>query len=532
MFICQEIPPSPSPYENERPTAYADRLRFCVRPASAAHKKRFGQYLTSVEVADFMAKMCQPARRAVRVLDPGAGVGILSCALCEALATGPIKPVEIQLEAYETDDRFLAHLVASLAYTREWLRAQGIILKYKVFADDFVMTHANILSDIPQLFPVQKAEKNGFDLIICNPPYFKIPKSDPRAQAAAAVVHGQPNIYALFMAVSASLLNTNGQLIFIIPRSFASGQYFRLFRDRFFGMVQPQAIHLFGSRCEAFSRDEILQENIILLAKRADNWSAQTSDELVEISCSEGVRDLTKSRKRQIPLSDILDFRSKDKILRIPTADEEAAIARMVRSWEGSLHAYGMNISTGPVVPFRAVPLLFKSGNATETPAPLLWMQNVSSMRVQWPAKARGKEQYIVINDDSRPLLVANNNYVLLRRFSAKEARRRLVAAPFLAKQLDSPFIGLENHLNYVYRPHGSLSEEEAFGLAALLNSALLDTYFRTFNGNTQVSATEVRAMPLPPLSAITEIGRRVMASAKDIDEIDAITADVLHSRS
>jgi hypothetical protein len=34
-------------------------------------------------------------------------------------------------------------------------------------------------------------------------------------------------------------------------------------------------------------------------------------------------------------------------------------------------------------------------------------------------------------------------------------------------------------------------------------------TYFRVVNGNTQVSATELRAMPLPPLKLIVEIGRR-----------------------
>jgi adenine-specific DNA-methyltransferase len=56
----------------------------------------------------------------------------------------------------------------------------------------------------------------------------------------------------------------------------------------------------------------------------------------------------------------------------------------------------------------------------------------------------------------------------------------------------------------------GEMSENEALGLSALLNTELLDTYFRVSSGNTQVSATELRAMPLPSYEMIVSIGQRV----------------------
>lgn len=142
-------------------------------------------------------------------------------------------------------------------------------------------------------------------------------------------------------------------------------------------------------------------------------------------------------------------------------------------------------------------------------------------MRVEWPVAARNKSQHIADNEQSRYLLVKNRNYVLLRRFSAKEAARRLVAAPLIANSLTASFVGLENHLNYIHRRKGELSEQEAFGLAALLNSELIDTYFRTFNGNTQVSATELRALPLPPLTLIENLGEKVMNDGADLETID-----------
>jgi hypothetical protein len=64
--------------------------------------------------------------------------------------------------------------------------------------------------------------------------------------------------------------------------------------------------------------------------------------------------------------------------------------------------------------------------------------------------------------------------------------------------------------LNYIYRPKGNLSVDEAVGLAALLNLKVIDDYFRTLNGNTQVNATDIRSLPLPNIEVIRRIGHLV----------------------
>jgi len=518
---------TPSLYTNERPTVYADRVgRWYAATVTRGHKQSLGQYLTPVDVATFMSRLCTlTERRHLRVLDPGAGAGVLACALCETLAVSSIRPAALEVVAYEVDPVLAGHLETCLAYIREWLAVRGITLQFTVYRADFVMTHAAALDETPRLLPLPPSEPALFDVVISNPPYLKIPKSDPRARAAAAVVHGQPNLYALFMAVSAALLKPGGELIVISPRSYAAGPYFRRFRERFFGVMRPEVIHLFGSRREAFSRDEVLQENIVLRARRADGWAERLGPETAQISFSAGSRNLAQAQRRDVPLREILDWNSRDKVLRIPVDATDDRTARLVHSWPGNLHAYGLEISTGPVVPFRAVSWLAQHGQVPETHAPLLWMQNVQAMRVVWPTKARGKPQYVQIGPAATPLLVADKNYVLLRRFSAKEQQRRLTSAPLLAGSLGSPYIGLENHLNYIHRPGGSLTEAEAYGLAVLLNSRLLDTYFRIFNGNTQVSATELRATPLPPLEAIVEIGRRALALPNSDETINSLIA-------
>ena len=518
----------PQPFIDERPTEYADRVgRWYGESATDVHKKKYGQYLTPVAVADFMAGLVVFNGDDIRIIDPGAGTGVLACALCEKLSNQQKKPRNIVLVAYEMDHALIPATRGCLDYLKKWLEDRIITFTFTIEAKDFIQANARALDDLQTTFAHIISLEEPFDVAISNPPYFKIPKDDPRARNAASVVHGQPNIYALFMAVSAALLKAGGELVFITPRSYTAGPYFRLFREKFFALVRPEVFHLFGSRIETFSRDEILQENLIIKARRRRQKQKEKDAAHVIISSSRGTGDLTDTIKRVVQLDNVLLPQCKNHIVHIPVSDEDERIAELVASWKGSLHNYGMEISTGPVVPFRSVSFLAEKGTGMETYAPLLWMQNVKPMSAQWPVETR-KQQYIMVTADSLPLLVPDRNYVLMRRFSAKEERRRLVAAPLLAGTLGAPLLGLENHLNYIYRPKGELTPEETYGFAAFYNCRITDTYFRTFNGNTQISATELRNMPIPPIEIIREAGRAIMKNHLSSENAEDLMVSLL----
>ncbi|MBV8452956.1 MAG: hypothetical protein JOZ29_11870 [Deltaproteobacteria bacterium] len=97
------------------------------------------------------------------------------------------------------------------------------------------------------------------------------------------------------------------------------------------------------------------------------------------------------------------------------------------------------------------------------------------------------------------------------------------MAAPWLKNLACCSLLGIENHLNYIYRTDGELTEEEAIGLAALFNTKILDTYFRISSGNTQVSATKLRAMSLPPLDKIILLGHRAKGTNCSGDALEQI---------
>lgn len=513
----------PRPREGERPTAYADRVgEWYAGQATDRQRKVHGLFLTPVQAADFMGGRIKATGPRVRILDPAAGAGILCCAAVEALVLRQLKPDAIELVAYEVDGDLITPLREVLEHLADWCRDRhGATVRARIEATDFILANADAVRPCGLFSSRSQAE--GFDAVIANPPYFKIGKSDPRAAAVPDVVHGQPNIYALFMAVGAALLRAGGDFVFITPRSFTSGPYFRRFRAVFFDMIQPTRVHLFGSRRDAFRRDEVLQENVILFGIRQDRWREVSTGARLAISCSLGVSDLDGAESRELPAGIALDLATVDKVLRLPVCGADDEALAVVDSWPTDLRGLGLDISTGPVVPFRATEFVAKEGEVPASHAPLLWMNHVRAMRATWPLD-RHKPEYIE-RAGSEALLVANRNYVLLRRFSAKEEARRLTAAPWIATDFAIPDVGLENHLNYVHRPGGTLSEDEVWGLAALYNSRLLDSWFRVVNGNTQVSATELRAMPLPAHDTIVALGRRVKRLAEPLPGLDALVA-------
>ena len=495
------------PIEQELPSRFADRLGVVYAySVSQQHKKEKGQFFTPVEIASLMATYSGFEGNSVRILDPGCGSAVLSCNLIEHLANTNLALKTIELIAYETDSELIPISQQALEYLEKWGTQQGINIKTKLYTEDFILHNSDFFKETGDLFskPLEQ-----FDIVISNPPYFKLSIDDKRTKVAKVVVNGHPNIYAIFMALSAKLLKENGELIFITPRSYAAGGYFKIFREYFFKIIDLDKVHLFVSRKDPFSRDKVLQETVIIKGTKRLKPEPQ-----VTISSSSGLKDLKTPLIKIFPKKDIIDLNTNEKILYLPTTDYDEAVLEIFKNWKCNLAKYNIKISTGPVVAFRARDYLRENfENGTVQTAPLFWLHNVKQMILEWPIVKPKKEQYINIEEKSMPLLILNKNYILLRRFSSKDDKNRLIAAPYFCNFIKSDFIGVENKVNYIYRPKGHLERNEIVGLCALLNSSLFDTYFRIFNGNVNVSATELREISLPPLEIIQEIGNTIILS-------------------
>ena len=523
-LVNQIYPPHPG----ETPCEYADRLgKEYAKKASSAHKKELGQFFTPVEIARFMAESVNFYNARVKILDPGCGMAILSAALAESLILSNPIIASIELVAFETDTDILPFSEASLNYLRDWLQEKGVRLIYFLCKNDFILHNSHLLASEGQ-------NRETYDLIVSNPPYFKLSKDDNRFKATNTLIPGQTNIYTIFMMISAKLLGTHGKLVFITPRSFCSGSYFRVFREKFFGLVDIQRIHLFESRTDAFKKDKVLQETLIITGVSKPTTNAnQFSLHLFPIqhnliiSSSEGIADIGTRNWMQYPWSELVDMQSEQKIIYLPSKTEDDVVIAKFRTWSETFESLGIGVSTGKVVDFRNEELAVVVGETNSVP--FIHLHNVHSMQFTWPTvltpKGKTKPQYFIKSQSSEKILVDNKNYVLLRRFSSKDDQKKLIAAPFLKSSLPkTKSLAIENHLNYIYKINGEFSKNETLGVAAILNSELFDRYFRTFNGNINVSATELRNIKLPSMVLIEQIGSEIARlrnlSSKKIDEV------------
>lgn len=443
-----------------------------------------------------MAGLFSPPDATIRLLDAGAGEGALTQAFVDRWCKA-----SIAADTYEVDDQVLPALIACLR------DLEGDDITARALNTDFLAAAATT---------IQTGEGERYTRAILNPPYRKIATDSVERQLAAAVGLETVNLYYAFVGLALELLEPGGELAAIIPRSFCNGPYYRPFRDWLFKRAAIRHIHLFGSRRDAFSNDGVLQENVIILLERG----GLQRDVIVSTSTGADFNDLSS---RIHPFTEIVTPKDVDRVINIPTSElateDEFGL---------TLSELGLNVATGPVVDFRLRDhLRHDLGDAN---APLLYPQHLKAGQLNWPTDGK-KSNAIAVNDITTKWLVPSGWYVIVKRFSSKEERRRVVATLCDPDALPGDLLGIDNKLNLIRCGKAPLAELVARGLTVYLNSTRVDRAFRLFSGHTQVNASDLRRMKFPTMQQLETIGRAAAASPLgDQQAIDSCIAAVVGS--
>ncbi len=431
-------------------------------------KGALGQFMTPFKIAEFMAGLFTRKTGAV-LLDAGAGIGSLTLAASNALELE-------RAEAWEIDSVMVSYLAKNL---------EGLGIPYELHQRDF------ILDSIDR---IQFDEGSRFTHAILNPPYKKISTDSIHRLACRQVGLETVNLYTAFLALAILQMKQDGEIVIIIPRSFCNGPYYKPFRNMMLATCSVDVIHVFESRSQAFKDDEVLQENIILKL----TVGGTQGDVFLSFSHDASFGDL---HHRTAPFEEIVQPRDEEQFIRIPKEQEGADHPEFFAHTLGDL---GLEVCTGPVVDFRLKQ--WWSQDPQPGTVPCIYPHHLTENGLEWP-KVHKKPNAIFRSPEVDKWLMREGVYVLVRRFSAKEERRRVVAHLITPEDTKTTLVGFENHWNVFHVKKGGLPLDVARGLTVFLNSTLLDDYFRVFSGHTQVNATDLRNMRYPSLELLRTMG-------------------------
>ena len=357
--------------------------------------------------------------------------------------------------------------------------------------------------------PVTGLPPHSFDFVVGNPPYGKIREMPSSLRSAfAASLYGHPNLYGVFIHLGLHLLKPGGTLGYIVPKSFSSGLYFKNLRQLLVTRADLQELLTLQERQGTF--DGVLQETLILLA-RAKNGERHRSV-LVGEARSNG-NGLDTQSTVSVPAADVVLGPRLHHVFCLSPEARSYAVKEKLFARGQPLGELGIRVSTGQLVWNRRKDYLL--GSPARGAAPMLWGHHVRTFAFLPERHYADRPEWVRVAGRTASEICVPRERILVKRMTAKEEVRRLVAARVPASfGRGTNGYYLENHLNFLEFPAGDGWGELLLGF---LNSRVAEFLFRMINGNTQVSATELNLLPLAVPSdrrAITSAVRALEASA------------------
>lgn len=478
-------------------------------------KSTLGQFFTPHSISLYMASLFEKIEGEISLLDPGCGSGSLSAAFVdESLRREKIKSLEIH--AIDIDLVIQPFIEETLSLCVKKSEKNGISINTNFILDDFIFNKTKNSG----LFADRDLD---YSHAIVNPPYKKIATTSSHRKALKSVGIETVNLYAGFIALSISRLRTGGELVAIIPRSFCNGVYYQPFREFLLRETAIQHIHIFDSRSVAFADNNVLQENIIIhLIKGVKQQKVTiTSSPAADFKIDEDTQSVTATdiTTRTVPFTAIVRSDDKRQFIHIAANERDRAVTDRLSCFNSTLEDLRIQVSTGAVVDFRLKDDLRQ--DLESGAVPLIYSTHLDRV-VNYPKNSK-KPNAISVSSKSRNWLWQNSgNFVIVKRFSSKEEKRRIVAAHYDGS-LPGELIGFDNKLNVFHSAKQGFAKDLALGLYVYLNSTLLDKYYRLFGGHTQVNATDLRTINYPDLKTLKLLGNKAGGanlSQKQIDEI------------
>lgn len=468
--------------------------RKLIREQAKEKNVRIGRFFTPKETAALMASFVTvPKTESLRILDPGAGTGILSAALVEAVCRrGSAK--EITIVCYENNALFVPTLEKNLGRLRQKCRREyGIALSYRIKQENFVLTK----NDQYTLSLFSAEEEPPFDIIMMNPPSAPLRAPSPEYLAISPFCRGVSDIAFAFAAMALFSLKEGGQMIASLPVSYAGNVNLSPLRKHFMQQAYIERIHSFFRKSKDAYRPNEAKGSLLLKLVKAP----MPRDFKILLSSSFG-------KGKEITLLHPMDYslivNQESGALLLPESEVDIAILSLVRSFPETLSSLRLRMRTGLTLESR-YPTALRT-EAKDGAIPLICPADLDNGTVR-PHTSK----YIIPVIPS--LAQPNRNMLLIKRVPAKKDKRHLYCGIYFSSQLPHfRYISTSNKLNYIEKMDNSeLDSALLYGLFAVLSSDLYERYCTLLSKSPQINATNYGDLPLPSEQILREIGNRLL---------------------
>lgn len=334
---------------------------------------------------------------------------------------------------------------------------------------------------------ISEDEPKQYDLVIGNPPYGKITLDETLRQTYRRSLYGHANLYGLFTDLAVRLVKASGLIGYVTPTSFLGGQYFKALRGLMKEEAPPVMMDFVTERQGVF--EDVLQETMLTVYKRTNGTKPQVAVHFMKPN--------GEDQPVQVQEVGIFKLPSRgEEPWFLPRGPQQAELLKKMASMPHRLTDYGFCVNTGQLVWNRHKEQL--RIDKEKGCYPLIWAESVMAEgRFSFSFVRRNHTPFFQFRN-GQDYLITHESCVLVQRTTAKEQKRRLIAA-----LLPEAFIAshggvvVENHLNMIKPISGKAVVSPAI-IAILLNTRVLDLVFRCISGSVAVSAYELNSLPLP----------------------------------
>ena len=473
-----------------------------IRRTVAEEGLRLGRFFTPAAVAkELSAVLPLPEREEVRLLDAGAGTGILAVAAIEALCRGG-RVRRILLDAYETDARCLPTLTDILERVRRRAKHDyDVRLAVRIHEEDFFAGARGLAEPAPA--------DDRYDIALTHPPVGVFAEGSAAEVYSRRVLSRDTDLAYLFAEATAARLDEDGVMAAVLPTSFADSAEAAPLRERLFARAPLLSLSLdFGKRGDRADK------TMLAILRYGEEPPAVT----VRVATKEGVEELP-----QIPYP-VAVFSSEYKVL-LAKSKSDVALVRAMDSFPCRLRDFDLTVKTGLTIEARYRDCLRKTRE--DGAVPLLHPAGLFDGQMHFPTPGRDL-CYLVPRIPS--LAAPNHTMVLVKRVPSKKDGRHLVAGVYFSAQLPhDAMISTDNKLNVIKAIDGEMEADFASGLAAVLSSRYYERYCALTGALLHVNAGALADLPLPEYSLILSIGRRLsVARNYSLRVVDAVASAAL----